>query len=290
MSRIYWKLLLLLKSQECQSIVTPDGIYTFTCVNHGATNAVTHLESLLTSIIPEKLKPNVPIWLHDILIHEETVKKLQECIIAFFCLCMDFNIKLHRAKCVLFSTKICWCGRLISVNGIRNDPHRLTALLSMETPATGAHLQKVLCALQWVKQDMLDFTSLVKPHPKFMELVYATAGKRTKTAFNRIILVDYGWIETEKKSFESCKKALTHQVTLSHRNLSQRLCVYTDALHRAWSGIITQVPHNDVSLPHVELCHSPLSFLSGRFNATQLGWSFLEKEALAVLNILDRMH
>ena len=50
------------------------------------------------------------------------------------------------------------------------------------------------------------------------------------------------------------------------------------------------MPVDDVSKPHKDQRHSPLAFLSGRFNATQLGWSVLEKEAFAVLHTLDRMH
>ena len=84
--------------------------------------------------------------------------------------------------------------------------------------------------------------------------------------------------------------ALAHQVTLAHRDPSKRLCVYTDASDMAWYGIITQVPHAHVHWSHVEQEHSPLAFLCGRFEATQLGWSVLEKEAYAVLTTLERMH
>lgn len=50
------------------------------------------------------------------------------------------------------------------------------------------------------------------------------------------------------------------------------------------------MPHEDLALPHVEQSHSPQWFNSGRFNATQLGWSVLEKEAFTVLKTLEKMH
>lgn len=58
----------------------------------------------------------------------------------------------------------------------------------------------------------------------------------------------------------------------------------------AWSGIITQVPHEQVHWSHVNHEHSLLGFLSGRFDATQLGCSVLKKESYAVLTTLKRMH
>lgn len=66
--------------------------------------------------------------------------------------------------------------------------------------------------------------------------------------------------------------------------------MYTDSSDTAWSGIVTQVPYSHVYRSHAKQDHAPLSFLSGRFNAIQLGWSVLGKEAYAVLTVLDGMH
>lgn len=71
--------------------------------SHGMTNAVTHLQSSLTAIIPEDLRQNVLIWLDDILTYAETVGRLQEGNAAFFKLCVDYNIKSHPAKCIFFA-------------------------------------------------------------------------------------------------------------------------------------------------------------------------------------------
>lgn len=290
MSHSFWQLMLALEPQDCQSIITPEGIFTPTRVSHGTTNAVTHLQPSFTAIIPDDPNPNVLFCLDDILIHTPTTERLQESIRSFFSLCVDHNIKLHPAKCVLFAKEIRWCGRFISSEGVRYDPRRLNALLSMEPPTTGVHLQKLLCALQWVKQGIPNFTELMVPLHDLLERIYDQVEKRTKQAVSLILLSDQGWSKTERTAFESCKTALAHQVTLAHRDLSQRLCVYTDASDMVWSGIITQVPLSDVSKPHMHQRHSPLSFLSRRLNATQLAWSVLEKEAFAVLNTLDRMH
>lgn len=52
---------------------------------------------------------------------------------------------------------------------------------------------------------------------------------------------------------------------------------------------MTQVPRLDLALAHVDQRYEPLGYLSGRFNATQLGWSTLEKEAYAVMATIGRM-
>ena len=207
-----------------------------------------------------------------------------------FDLCAERNMKLHPGKCCLFATHVRWCGRLVSAHGIRYDPKWLEGILNIEPPTTGAHLQQFLCALQWVNNGITQFSELVNPLHDFMEQFYDRADKRTKRAVSRYQLTAFGWNSAQRDAFEACKTALADQVTLSHRDETQRLCVYAEASDTVWSGILTQVPREDISKPHSEQCHQPLAFLSGGFNKTQLGWAIIEKEAYTVLASLERMH
>ena len=90
-----------------------------------------------------------------------------------------------------------------------------------------------------------------------MERVYDRAGKRTKRAVSRVLLSTLDWGKTELDAFKQCQQSLAHQVTLAHRDSTQRLCVYTDASDMAWSGIVSQVPLEDVHKPHAAQRHSP---------------------------------
>jgi len=290
LSHGYWQFALDSESQHLQSFITPDGIYSPTRVLHGTTNAVTHLQSALAEILPNGIAKQLLLWLDDMLLHNTTIHGLLQDIRELLALCASYNIKLHPAKCILFATTIRWCGRLISADGVTYDPKRLEGLLNMEPPQTGAHLQQFVCALQWIKHGIPNFAALVDPLHVFMERIYHRAGRRTKQTVARYKLSAFGWGTPEQDAFEACKTALARQVTLSHRDETQRLCIYTDASDTVWSGIVTQVPPIDLSKPHSEQRHSPLAFLSGRFSSTQLGWSTLEKEAYAVLASLQRMH
>lgn len=290
LSHSYWQFMLDRRAQPLQSFITPDGIFSPTRVLHGTIHAVTYLQSTLSAHLPASLKNNLLFWLDDILLYDTSPKKLFASTRIFFQFCVKRNLRLHPGKCVLFSTSVRWGGRLISAKGIRYDPARHEVLLNMESPTNGAHLQQFLCALQWVKNGILSFSEIAEPLHAFMELVYAKASKRTKSAVGRVQLVDLGWSERENDAFESCKRALAKQVTLAHRDDQKRLSVYTDASDYFWSGIVTQVPSNDINLPHTDKRHEPLGFLSGRFSRQQLRWSTIEKEAYAVLVTLERMH
>lgn len=84
--------------------------------------------------------------------------------------------------------------------------------------------------------------------------------------------------------------ALEQQVKLAHRDPNRRLCVYTDASGLEWSGVVTQVPHENPSLPQSDQCYRPLAFLSRRFTGAQLCRSTIEKMAFAIMATVEHMH
>jgi hypothetical protein len=48
----YWQMALDEGSQECQSFITPDGVFTPTRVLHGQTNATSYFQSSLQQLSP----------------------------------------------------------------------------------------------------------------------------------------------------------------------------------------------------------------------------------------------
>lgn len=278
LSHVYWQFDLDKDAQLLQSFITPDGIYSLTRVLHGTTNAATHLQSSIADIFPSDLLSFFLYWLDDILLHHSTVTCLLKAIGDLIHLCAERNIKLHPRKCVLFSTQILWCGRLASAAGARYDPKRLGGLLKMEPSTTGAHLQQFICALQWLKNGIRQFPHLLQPLQNVRKAIYDRGVKMKKSSLSRFKISAIGWGGKESEALAACKTALAEQVTLSHRDEQKRLCVYTDESDSVWSGMVTQVPLEDLSILHKEQRHDRLLFLSGRFNSTQMGWCILEKK------------
>lgn len=106
MFRGYWKFLLAGSTQVSHSFITLEGIFTPTCSLLGTTNVATHLQSYLTDILPSELHACTLIWLDDILLHAPTVGQVLLSIRSFFARCTELNIKLHPAKCILFTKEV----------------------------------------------------------------------------------------------------------------------------------------------------------------------------------------
>ena len=289
-SQAYWQVPLHPDCQHTQSFITPDGIYTPTRVLHGTTNAVLHLQSSFTAILPPSLHSNSIIWLDDIILYASSPQQLMHYIYLFFQMCRYYNLSIHPHKCILYTTTIRWCGRLITPEGIKYDPSNYSALQSMDEPTTAAHLQQFLCAMQWLKNAIPELSHLVAPLHSLLETAASSAPSRKKTHLAKIKLSTVGWDDAARQTFANCKSAIANQVTLAHRDTTKRLCFYTDASDTTWSAFLSQVPFSNLQLPCLHQHHQPLAFLSGRFNDVQLRWSTIEKESFAIIASVKRLH
>jgi hypothetical protein len=68
-----------------------------------------------------------------------------------------FNVKLNFQKTDLYSKEITWCGRKISVEGIKFDPKMIESLLSLPEPENAANLQNFLCGANWIRSSVPEY-------------------------------------------------------------------------------------------------------------------------------------
>jgi len=284
----YWQMPLDTDSQECQSFITPDGVFTPTRVLHGQTNATAHFQAAIQKVcLP--LRDKLLQWIDDLLFHCKSASELLSVLRLFFSLCRQHHLKLHAKKCKLFLKRVKWCGRLISEEGILLDPSRMSALTSMQAPATGADLQQLLCASNWMRTAIPEFTALIGPLASALEEVYKFCGKRTRKAVQKVPLSEITWGPEQLSAFSRLKEALREAVTLAHPDPAKLLCLFTDASDNHWSGVLSQIPKVDKDLPFADQRHEPLSFLAGSFKGSSARWSTPEKEAFAIIDSVRRL-
>ena len=148
LSQGFWQFPIHVESQEYQSFITPDGVYTPTRVLHGRGNASGYCQSSV-ELICESILNHLLIWIDDILKHAKDADTLLDVMERLFKLCVERNLKLHAKKCKLFLMKVRWCGRIVSGEDVQMDPSRLQALVEMPAPSRGDELQQFVCAAIW---------------------------------------------------------------------------------------------------------------------------------------------
>jgi hypothetical protein len=84
----YWQIPLHKDSQDCQSFITPVGVYTPTRVLHGTRNSTQHLQSVLFFMM-EDIKSNIKVKLDDCHLHTKTEDDLLATLNIFFKKCQE---------------------------------------------------------------------------------------------------------------------------------------------------------------------------------------------------------
>jgi hypothetical protein len=106
----YWQIPLHKDSQDCQSFITPDGVYTRTLLLHETRNTTQHLQSVFV-FMKDDIKSNIKVWLDDCLLHTKMEDDLLETLSFFFEKCQKHGLKLNASKYVFLQQR---CG---TVNG-----------------------------------------------------------------------------------------------------------------------------------------------------------------------------
>jgi hypothetical protein len=103
------------------------------------------------------------IWIDDLLLYADDIDTYLDKIAELFSLLNDFGLKLSVKKSSLYQTEVKWCDKIIDANGVRHDPARIATLRAMPYPNTAGELQQVLCAINWMRESLVDYARQVSP-------------------------------------------------------------------------------------------------------------------------------
>jgi len=106
---------------------------------------------------------------------------------------------------------------------------------------------------------------------------------------NRVTLSAYDWTGIHDNAFNTLKTAIAKVVKLSYPDNNMIQCVFCDASYACSSGMVTQIPPEDVDKPFHEQFHQPLGFAGHRFNRCEKNWATVDKEAFAIKDTLKKL-
>ncbi|KAG3118146.1 hypothetical protein PI125_g3140 [Phytophthora idaei] len=226
----FWQLPLHESCCEVLSYMTDRGVFTPTRVPQGSTDAALHFQSTVEMVLGDLVNKSVIVWIDDLLVVAETAEELVNVIEAVLQKLDEFGFILNPKKCSLFLTEVKWCGRIINKDGIGHDPSRMRALREMPPPTTAAELQQFLCATNWMRAGLVDYSCVARPLKERLDAALAGTSKTKRAAAG--IQLDLTMEELE--SFEAVKNLLTHSATLTYPNPSKQLVVMSDASDSGW--------------------------------------------------------
>ncbi|KAF0776231.1 hypothetical protein AaE_000069 [Aphanomyces astaci] len=154
--KCYWQFPLHPDSWDMLSFMLNGCVYTPVRVMQGHVDSALYVQSTNEECYKDLLYKNRLIWIDDIFLYADTVEEYVDALESFFDRVAQYGFKLSPAKTKLFTDQVKWCGRIISGDGVKQDPERIEHLCAIPYPTNAGELQQFVCAVNWLRDSMTE--------------------------------------------------------------------------------------------------------------------------------------
>lgn len=261
----YHQLLIREDSRNYTAFTSHIGQFRYKRLPFGLANAPSAYMKVLFNILKDC--PNTVNYLDDILVYGRTLDEHNRNLdLTLKCL-DEYGITLNESKCQYRQTSVQFLGRILSSEGISPLPKTLEAIRRAEVPQN--------------KQSLRAFMGLVNFYRNFIPNAAMISSNLYELLKDN---VHFTWTDVHQREFEKLKLALQNFVPLTFFDCDIRTETFltTDASGYGISAVLSQKDSNGVE--------RPVYFLSRKLSDNEKVYSATEKEFLAVLWGVERLH
>jgi hypothetical protein len=176
------------------------GLYEFTVMSFGLTNAPAYFMNLMNKVFMEYLDRSVVVFIEEHL--RLVLQKLR-----------DNQLYAKFSKCEFWIDKVPFLGHIISNGGIAVDPAKVKEIMEWSVPTTVTEIRSFLGLAGYYRRFIEGFSKIAKPMTSLLE-----KGREFK------------WDEKCQDSFDLLKKRLMSPPVLIMPDLQKGFDIYCDAL------------------------------------------------------------
>jgi transposase InsO family protein len=168
------------------------------------------------------------VFQDDICCHENDVDKHINDLDELFQRMFDSGFPPNWAKCVFAQEEVKWCGLVISKDGIKQDPDKVSALSKLKSPSSWKELESLIGKMNWHRSHVFKYAEITKP-------IYDFNATRTRRKFN--------WTADCRRSFMKFIVEIKKDVVLRRLKPEGQIYVNVDmsSSNRTLSAVLIQV-------------------------------------------------
>jgi hypothetical protein len=194
--------------------------------------------------------PDEKIALQD---HDMNLTKLLE-------RCTEKNIKLNKEKSILRATQIPFLGHLITNQGLKPDPEKVSAILKMPAPTDVQGVQRLVGFVNYLSRFLPSLSDVLEPIRQLVKQEVA-----------------WHWTDVQQKALDKVKTLITEAPLLVYYNPEEDLAIQCDASGKGLGAALLQNGR-------------PNAYHSRALTDTETRYASIEKEMLAVVDAFERFH
>jgi hypothetical protein len=199
------------------------GLYEYTVMSFGLTNAPAYFMYLMNKVFMEHLDKFVVVFIDDILVFSKAEEEHEKHIRLVLEKLRSNKLYAKFSKCEFWLTKVAFLGHVISAGGVSVDPCKVKDVLNWMPPTTASDIWSFLRLAGYYRRFIKDFFKIAKPMTKLLEKNKA-----------------FEWTVECQASFEELRQHLTSAPLLVLPDLTKKFDIYCDTSRRGLGCLLMQ--------------------------------------------------
>jgi hypothetical protein len=162
-----------LKVRECDipktAFVSRYGLYEFTVMSFGLTNALAYCMYMMNKLFMEYLDKFVVVFIDDILVYSRGEEEHEGHLRLVLQKLRDHKLHAKLSKCEFRLKQVAFLGHVISKGGIYVDPSKVQDVLSWKAPMSVSDIQSFLGLAGYYQRFIEGFLKISKPMTELLE-------------------------------------------------------------------------------------------------------------------------
>uniref|UniRef100_A0A3P8RRT6 Gypsy retrotransposon integrase-like protein 1 n=1 Tax=Amphiprion percula TaxID=161767 RepID=A0A3P8RRT6_AMPPE len=267
------------------AFVCPLGFYEFNRMPQGITNAPSTFQRLMERCMGDINRKEVLVFLDDLIVFSDSLEEHEKRLQHVLQRLRENGLKLSHKKCRFFQTSVRYLGHIVSRDGVKTDPEKISAIKTWPEPQTLKQLKSFLGFAGYYRRFVKDYSKIVKP---LNDLTggYPPIRKGQRRAncsgsyLNPKEPFAERWTPTCQKAFECIKEKLTSSPVLGFANPKLPYVLHTDASSSGLGAALYQEQDGKmqvIAYASRGLTPSEMRYPAHKLEFLALKWSVVEK-------------
>ncbi|WVZ84539.1 hypothetical protein U9M48_031565 [Paspalum notatum var. saurae] len=174
------------------TFTTKYGLYEYTVMSFGLTNAPAYFMQLMNSVFMDYLDKFVVVFIDDIQIYSKTEAEHEEHLRLVLQRLREYKLYAKFSKCEFWIDEVRFLGHVVSKGGIVVDPSKVSTVTNWKVPEIPKEVRGFLGLAGYYRRFIENFSRIAKPITSLLE----------KDA-------EFRWTNAQQAAFDELKKTLT---------------------------------------------------------------------------------